>query len=567
MTVNGWLQIAIYFAVLTALVVPLGRFMARVFEGERTFLSPALRPVETLIYRVSGVNETCEQHWTTYTVAMLLFNAAGFLLAYAILRLQGVLPLNPANQSAVPADLAFNTAVSFASNTNWQNYGGESTMSYLTQMMALTTQNFVSAATGIALVIALVRAFARASANTVGNFWVDLTRCTLYVLLPISFVAALFLVWQGVPQNLGAYVDATTLEGAKQTLSQGPAASQIAIKQLGTNGGGFWNANSAMPYENPTPLSNFLEMIFILVISAALTNTFGSMVKDERQGWALYAAMSVIFLAFVAIAYWAESAGNPHFAALGLDPANMEGKEVRFGIANSSLWAVATTAASNGSVNAMHDSFTPIGGMMAMVMIQLGEIVYGGVGSGLYGMLLMVIVAMFVAGLMVGRTPEYLGKKIEAKEVKMAMLAILVLPLMILGFTAASVVLPFGLSSIQDAGPHGFSEVLYLFTSQTGNNGSAFAGITGNTLWYNTTGGLSMLVGRYFVIIPMMAIAGSLVAKKIVPASAGTFPTHGALFVGLLVGVILIIGGLVYFPALALGPIVEHLAMQAGTVF
>jgi potassium-transporting ATPase potassium-binding subunit len=567
MTVNGWLQIAIYFAVLTALVVPLGRFMARVFEGERTFLSPALRPVEALIYRVCGVNEAREQHWTTYTVAMLLFNAAGFLLAYAILRLQGVLPLNPADQSAVPADLAFNTAVSFASNTNWQNYGGESTMSYFTQMMALTTQNFASAATGIALVIALVRAFARASANTVGNFWVDLTRCTLYVRLPISFVAALVLVWQGVPQNLGAYVDATTLEGAKQTISQGPAASQIAIKQLGTNGGGFWNANSAMPYENPTPLSNFLEMIFILVISAALTNTFGYMVKDERQGWALYAAMSVIFLAFVAIAYWAESAGNPHFAALGIDPANMEGKEVRFGIANSSLWAVATTAASNGSVNAMHDSFTPIGGMMAMVMIQLGEIVYGGVGSGLYGMLLMVIVAMFVAGLMVGRTPEYLGKKIEAKEVKMAMLAILVLPLMILGFTAASVVLPFGLSSIQDAGPHGFSEVLYLFTSQTGNNGSAFAGITGNTLWYNTTGGLSMLVGRYFVIVPMMAIAGSLVAKKIVPASAGTFPTHGGLFVGLLVGVILIIGGLVYFPALALGPIVEHLAMQAGAVF
>jgi potassium-transporting ATPase potassium-binding subunit len=567
MTINGWIQIAIYFAVLTALVVPLGGFMARVFAGERTVLSPVLRPVESLLYRASGIDAMREQHWTTYTVAMLLFNAAGFLLAYTIQRLQAVLPLNPADQSAVPADLAFNTAVSFASNTNWQNYGGESTMSYLTQMMALTTQNFVSAATGIALAIALIRAFARTSANTVGNFWVDLTRCTLYILLPISFVAALFLVWQGVPQNLGAYVDATTLEGAKQTISQGPAASQIAIKQLGTNGGGFWNANSSVPYENPTPLSNFLEMIFVLVISAALTNTFGRMVKDERQGWALYAAMSVIFLAFVAIAYWAESAGNANFAALGLDPANMEGKEVRFGIANSSLWAVATTAASNGSVNAMHDSFTPIGGMMAMVMIQLGEIIYGGVGSGLYGMLLMVIVAMFVAGLMVGRTPEYLGKKIEAKEVKMAMLAILVLPLMILGFTAASVVLPFGLSSIQDAGPHGFSEVLYLFTSQTGNNGSAFAGITGNTLWYNTTGGLSMLVGRYFVIIPMMAIAGSLVAKKIVPASAGTFPTHGGLFVGLLVGVILIIGGLVYFPALALGPIVEHFAMQAKMVF
>ncbi len=567
MTINGWAQIAIYFAVLTALVIPLGRYMARVFEGERTFLAPVLRPVETFLYRVSGVNETREQHWITYTVAMLLFNAAGFLAVYAIQRLQNVLPFNPADMSAVAPDLAFNTAVSFASNTNWQNYGGESTMSYLTQMAALTTQNFVSAATGIALAIALVRAFARASANTLGNFWVDLTRCTLYVLLPISFVAALFLVWQGVPQNLGPYVDATTLEGAKQTLSQGPAASQIAIKQLGTNGGGFWNANSAVPYENPTPLSNFLEVVFILVISAALTHTFGRMVKDERQGWALYAAMSVIFLAFVAIAYWAESAGNTNFAALGIDPANMEGKEVRFGITNSALWAVATTAASNGSVNAMHDSFTPLGGMMPIILMELGEIIYGGVGSGLYGMLLMVIVAMFVAGLMVGRTPEYLGKKIEAKEVKMAMLAILVLPLMMLGFTAVSVVVPFGLSSMQDAGPHGFSEVLYLFTSQTANNGSAFAGFTGNTLWYNTTGGLSMLVGRYFVIIPMMAVAGSLVAKKIVPASAGTFPTHGPLFVGLLVGVILIIGGLTFFPALALGPIAEHFAMQAKMVF
>ncbi len=567
MTINGWLQIGIYFVVLTALVVPLGRYMARVFEAERTLLSPVLRPVEALLYRAAGVNETREQHWITYTVAMLLFNAAGFLFAYAIQRLQGVLPLNPADMPAVPADLAFNTAVSFTSNTNWQNYGGESTMSYLTQMAALTTQNFVSAASGIALVIALVRAFARTSANTVGNFWVDLTRCTLYILLPLSIVAALFLVWQGVPQNLGPYVDATTLEGAKQTLSQGPAASQIAIKQLGTNGGGFWNANSAVPYENPTPLSNFLEVLYILLISAALTHTFGRMVKDERQGWALYAAMSVIFLAFVAISYWAEAASNPHFAALGLDPANMEGKEVRFGIANSSLWEVATTAASNGSVNAMHDSFTPLGGMVALIMMQLGEIIYGGVGSGLYGMLLFVIVAMFVAGLMVGRTPEYLGKKIEAKEVKMAMLAILILPLMMLGFTAISVVAPFGLSSIQDAGPHGFSEVLYLFTSQAANNGSAFAGMTGNTPWYNITGGLSMLVGRYFVIIPAMAIAGSMVAKKIAPASAGTFPTHGVLFVGLLVGVILIVGGLTFFPALAVGPIVEHLSMLAGQSF
>jgi K+-transporting ATPase ATPase A chain len=567
MTLNGWIQIAIYFAVLTALVVPLGRHMARVFEGERTFLTPVLGPVERGLYRISGIDEAREQHWITYTVAMLLFNAAGFALLYALLRLQSWLPLNPAGMSAVAPDLTFNTAVSFTSNTNWQNYGGESTLSYLTQMVGLTTQNFVSAATGIALAVALIRAFARASGKTVGNFWVDLTRCTLYVLLPLSIIAALVLVWQGVPQNLGAYVDATTLEGAKQTLSQGPAASQIAIKQLGTNGGGFWNANSSVPYENPTPISNFLEMLFILLISAALTHTFGRMVKDERQGWALYAAMSIIFLALVAVSYWAEGSGNPNFAALGIDPANMEGKEVRFGIANSSLWEVATTAASNGSVNSMHDSYTPLGGMMALIMMQLGEIIYGGVGSGLYGMLLMVIVAVFVAGLMVGRTPEYLGKKIEAKEVKMAMLAILILPLSMLAFTAASVVLPFGVSSMANAGPHGFSEALYLFTSSTANNGSAFAGMTGNTLWYNTTGGLAMLIGRYFVIVAMMAVAGSLVAKKIVPASTGTLPTHGGLFVGLLVGVILIVGGLTFFPALALGPIVEHFAMIAGQLF
>jgi K+-transporting ATPase ATPase A chain len=567
MTANGWAQIALYFVVLTAVVVPLGRFMAWVFEGERTFLSPVSRPVEAVLYRAAGVDENREQHWLTYTGAMLLFNAAGFLLAYALQRFQAVLPLNSAGMPAVPPDLAFNTAVSFTSNTNWQNYGGESTMSYLTQMAALTTQNFVSAATGIALAIALIRAFARASGKTVGNFWVDLTRCTLYVLLPLSIVAALFLVWQGVPQNVGPYVDATTLEGTTQTISQGPAASQIAIKQLGTNGGGFWNANSSVPYENPTPLSNFLEMLYILLIPAALTHTFGRMVKDERQGWALYAAMSIVFLAGVAVTYWAEGAGNPNFAALGLDPANMEGKEVRFGIANSSLWAVATTAASNGSVNAMHDSLTPLGGMIPIILIQLGEIIYGGVGSGLYGMLLFVIVAVFVAGLMVGRTPEYLGKKIEAKEVKMAILAIIVLPLCILGFMAVATVTPFGLSSIQDPGPHGFSEIMYLYSSQTGNNGSAFAGITGNTLWYNTTGGLAMLIGRYFVIIPAMAIAGSLVVKKTVPASAGTFPTTGGLFVGLLVGVILIIGGLTFFPALALGPVVEHLAMQAHTLF
>jgi potassium-transporting ATPase potassium-binding subunit len=567
MTLNGWVQIAIYFLVLTALVVPLGRYVARVFEGEPTILTPLLGPVERGLYRISGIDETREQHWITYTVAMLLFNAAGFALLYALLRIQAWLPLNPAGMSAVPPDLSFNTAVSFTSNTNWQNYGGEDTLSYLTQMVGLTTQNFVSAATGIALAVALIRAFARASAKTVGNFWVDLTRTTLYVLLPLSIVAAFVLIWQGVPQDLGPYVHATTLEGAKQTLSQGPAASQIAIKQLGTNGGGFWNANSSVPYENPTPLSNFLELVYILLISAALTHTFGRMVKDERQGWALYAAMSIIFLALVACSYWAEGSGNPQFAALGLDPANWEGKEVRFGIANSSLWEVATTAASNGSVNSMHDSFTPLGGMMALIMMQLGEIIYGGVGSGLYGVLLFVIVAVFIAGLMVGRTPEYLGKKIEAKEVKMAMLAILILPLSMLTLTAISVVAPFGVSSMANAGPHGFGEALYLFTSSAANNGSAFAGITGNTPWYNTTGGLAMLIGRYFVIVPMMAVAGSLVGKKIVPASAGTFPTHGGLFIGLLVGVILILGGLTFFPALALGPIAEHFAMEAGQLF
>ncbi len=567
MTVNGWLQIAFYFAVLTALVVPLGRFMARVFEGRETFLTPVLHPVERALYRIAGVNENREQHWITYTVAMLLFNAAGFLVLYGLQRLQAHLPLNPAGQSAVAPDLAFNTAVSFTSNTDWQNYGGESTMSYLTQMTGLTVQNFVSAATGIALAVALIRAFARASTQTVGNFWVDLTRTTLYILLPLSIVGALILVWQGVPQNLGGYVDATTLEGAKQVLSQGPAASQIAIKQLGTNGGGFWNANSAYPYENPTPLSNFVEMLFILLIAAALTHTFGRMVRNERQGWALYGAMSIIFLGALAACYWAEAHGNPNFAALGIDPANMEGKEVRFGIVNSSLWATATTAASNGSVNAMHDSFTPLGGLIPMAMIALGEVVYGGVGSGLYGILLYVIVAVFIAGLMVGRTPEYLGKKLEAKEIKMALLAMLILPLSMLGFAAAAVVIPSAVASTNNAGPHGFSEILYAYVSQTGNNGSAFAGLTGNTMWYNLTGGIAMLIGRYMVIIPVMAIAGSLVAKKTVPPSSGTFPTDGGLFVGLLVAVILITGGLIYFPALSLGPIVEEFAMRAHTMF
>src|SRR6478752_5161791 len=469
MTLNGWIQIAIYFVVLTALVVPLGRYMAQVFEGERTFLTPVLGPVERGLYRISGIDETREQHWITYTVAMLLFNAAGFALLYALLRLQAVLPLNPAGMSAVAPDLSFNTAVSFTSNTNWQNYGGESTLSYLTQMVGLTTQNFVSAATGIALAVVLIRAFARTSGKTVGNFWVDLSRCTLYVLLPLSIVAALILVWQGVPQNLGAYVDATTLEGAKQVISQGPAASQIAIKQLGTNGGGFWNANSAVPYENPTPLSNFVELIYILLISAALTHTFGRMVKDERQGWALYAVMSILFFAGLIVCYWAEGSGNPQFAALGLDPSNMEGKEVRFGITNSSLWAVATTDASNGSVNAMHDSFTPLGGMIPLLNIQLGEIIFGGVGAGLYGVLVMVILTVFIAGLMVGRTPEYLGKKIQTREVQMAMLYVLIFPASILVLTALSSVVKPGLAGLNNAGPHGLSEILYGFTSATGN--------------------------------------------------------------------------------------------------
>jgi len=567
MTVIGWIQIVLFCAIVIALVKPLGGYMTRVFNGERTFLSPVLRPIEVVLYGVGDVDEKREQHWLTYTVAMLLFNLAGFLLLYALMRLQGVLPLNPAGQSAVAPDLAFNTAVSFATNTNWQNYGGETTMSYLTQMLGLTVQNFVSAATGIVLAVALIRGFARASANTIGNFWLDVTRCTLYVLLPICVIFGLFLVWQGIPQTLGAYVDATTLEGGKQTIAVGPVASQIAIKMLGTNGGGFLNANAAHPFENPTALSNFVQMISIFAIGAALTNVFGRMVGNERQGWAILAVMGVLFIAGVAVTYWAEARGNDILNAMGLTGGNMEGKEVRFGIVASALFAVVTTAASCGAVNAMHDSFTALGGMIPLINMQLGEIIIGGVGAGMYGMLLFVILSVFVAGLMVGRTPEYVGKKIEAKEVKMAMLAILVLPLMYLGWTAAAVVIPSAVASMANPGPHGFTEVLYAYTSQTGNNGSAFGGLTGNTLWYNTTGAVAMLVGRFWMIIPAMAIAGSLAAKKTVPASAGTFPTTGGLFVGLVVGVILIVGGLTFFPALALGPIVEHLAMIAGTSF
>jgi potassium-transporting ATPase potassium-binding subunit len=567
MTAIGWTQIVLFCVIIAALAKPLGWYMTQVFNGERTFLSPVLRPVESAIYWIGGVDEKREQHWLTYTVAMLLFHVGGFLIIYGLMRLQGLLPFNPAEQGAVAEDLSFNTAISFLTNTNWQNYGGESTLSYLVQMLGLTHQNFLSAATGIALAVALIRGFARSSMRTIGNFWVDVTRCTLYVLLPICIVYTLFLVWQGIPQTLGAYVDATTLEGGKQTIALGPVASQVAIKMLGTNGGGFFNANAAHPFENPTALSNFVQMLSIFAIGAGLTNVFGRMVGNQRQGWAILAVMGVLFIAGVAITYWAEAQGTSILSSLGLTGGNMEGKEVRFGIVASSLFAVITTAASCGAVNAMHDSFTALGGMIPLINMQLGEIIVGGVGAGLYGMLLFVVLAIFVAGLMVGRTPEYVGKKIEAREVKMAMLAILVLPLMYLGWTAVAVVFPPAVASMANAGPHGFTEVLYAYTSQTGNNGSAFAGLTGNILFYNLTGAMAMFVGRFFMIVPAMAIAGSLAEKKAVPASAGTFPTTGGLFVGLVVGVILIIGGLTFFPALALGPIVEHLAMNANTVF
>ncbi|WP_376963137.1 potassium-transporting ATPase subunit KdpA [Azospirillum sp. A26] len=569
MTVNGWIQILVFLALVVAMTRPLGGFMTRVFTGERTLLSPILRPVERALYRLAGVDERTEQHWVTYAVSMLLFSAAGMLLLYALQRLQDVLPLNPQDMAAVPADLAFNTAASFTTNTNWQNYGGETTMGHLVQMAGLTFHNYVSAATGIALAVALVRGFARTSARTVGNFWVDLTRATLYVLLPLCVVCALFLVWQGVPQTLAGAVDATTLEGAKQTISLGPVASQEAIKMLGTNGGGFFNANSAHPFENPNALTNLVEMLCIFALGAGLTNLFGRMVGDERQGWAILAAMGLLFVAGVTVAYWAEAQANPAFAAFGVDGLadNMEGKETRFGIAATALFATVTTAASCGAVNAMHDSFMPLGGMVPMINMMLGEIIVGGVGAGLYGMLLFAIVALFVAGLMVGRTPEYLGKKLETKEVKMTMLAILCLPLMMLGFTAVAVVLDTGTASMANAGPHGFSEALYAYVSGAANNGSAFGGLTGNTPWYNVTLAVAMLVGRFLVIVPMMAIAGSLASKARAPVSAGTFPTHDGLFVGLLVGVILIVGGLTFFPALALGPVVEHLAMTAGTLF
>jgi K+-transporting ATPase ATPase A chain len=575
MTFNGWLQIAIFAVLVILITKPFGGYMTRVFNGERTPLRLVLRPIEVGIYKLCGVRENEEQHWVSYAVAMLAFSFAGFVIMYAIQRLQNVLPFNPQAQDAVSPDLAFNTSVSFLTNTNWQSYVPETTMSYLTQMWALTVHNFVSAATGIVLAIVLIRGFARRSARTLGNFWVDLTRCVLYILLPIAIVVGLVFIALGMPENLNAYTEATTLDGAKQLIAQGPVASQEVIKMLGTNGGGFMNANSAHPFENPSALTNLIQMLLIFSIGAALTNVFGRMVGSQRQGWAVFAIMGVLFLVGVVTCYSAESAGNPAFAAFQVDQTasplqaggNMEGKEVRFGLANSALFTTVTTDASCGAVNNMHDSLLPIAGMVPMVNIMLGEIIFGGVGSGLYGMLLFVIIAMFVAGLMVGRTPEYLGKKLEAKEVKMAMLAILILPLSILGFTALAVVLPVGTGAMANAGPHGFSEGLYAYTSATGNNGSAFAGISANVPFWNDTLGLAMFIGRFLMIIPMLAVAGSLVQKKIVPVSAGTFPTDSPLFVGLVVGVIAITGGLIYFPAVSLGPVVEHFAMHAGTLF
>jgi K+-transporting ATPase ATPase A chain len=570
MNLSGLLQIALYLVVLTLLVRPLGAYMARVYEGRQTFLEAALGPIERFLYRLAGVDPAQETGWQSYAAAMLVFNFAGLLVVYGLQRLQGFLPLNPQAFGSVSPDSSFNTAVSFATNTNWQGYGGETTMSYLTQMLALTVQNFVSAATGMAALAAFIRGLARQTAQTIGNFWVDLTRTTLYILLPLALVLAVALVSQGVVQTLSPYKTVTLLQptaGAdgkavtEQVLAVGPAASQIAIKQLGTNGGGFFNANSAHPFENATPLSNFLEMLAILLIPAALTYTFGRMVGDRRQGWALYATMLVLFVGFLALAYRQEAAGNPALTRLGVAAGggNMEGKEVRFGVANSSLWATATTAASNGSVDSMHDSYTPLGGLVPLTMMMLGEVVFGGVGSGLYGLLAFVIVAVFVAGLMVGRTPEYLGKKIESFEMKMASLLVLIMPIVVLGFTALGSVTAAGQASVLNPGAHGFSEILYAFSSQGNNNGSAFAGLNANTPFYNTAGGLAMLIGRYWLAIPALAIAGSLAAKKKVPAGAGTLPTHTPLFVAWLIAVVLIVGALNFFPALALGPIVEHL--------
>jgi len=599
MTTNGWMQIAVFLALILTITKPLGVFMAKVFSGEKTFLDFALRPLERLLYRVTGVDETREMRWTEYATTMLLFSGASMLLLYLIERAQHLLPwLNPQKFAAVPPTLAFNTAASFTTNTNWQNYSGEATMSYLTQMAGLAYHNFTSAAVGIALAIAFIRGIARKEKETIGNFWVDMTRSTLWVLLPACIVYALLLVSQGVVQNLKPYDTAQLLEpqhvqknGADgkpmfapdgkpvmdtvtdQTIAQGPVASQEAIKMLGTNGGGFFNANSSHPFENPTPLSNFLQMLSIFAIPAGLTYTLGRMTGSQRHGWAVWGAMAVLFVCGVTVAYWAEARGNPLLHGVNQQVTalqsggNMEGKEVRFGIANSALFATVTTDASCGAINGVHDSFTPLGGLVPLVNIMLSETVFGGVGAGLYGILIYVVLSVFIAGLMVGRTPEYLGKKIEAYDVKMAMLVTLVFPLIILVLTGISTVEGFGTSSITNAGPHGLTQILYAFTSMAGNNGSAFAGLNGNTTWYNTAGAMTMLVGRFFMIIPMLAIAGNLAKKKTVPASAGTFPVTTPLFTVLLVSVIVIVGALTFFPALSLGPVLEHLLMMAGKTF
>ncbi|MBV9033322.1 MAG: potassium-transporting ATPase subunit KdpA [Acidobacteriaceae bacterium] len=601
MTSNGILQILIYFLIILALTKPMGVFMARLFEGKRTFLHPLLRPLEVLTYKLIGVHEETEQRWTQYTSSLLGFSIFSFLFVYLLQRLQGILPLNPQgfNHTNVTPDLAFNTAVSFVTNTNWQAYSGESTLSYLVQMAALAVQNFASAAAGIAVAIALVRGFARQGANSIGNFWVDLTRATLYILLPISMVVALFFCSQGVIQNFEPYTTAKTLEGAKQIIAQGPVASQEAIKMLGTNGGGFFNANSAHPFENPTPLTNLIQIILIFVIPAGLTYTFGVMVGDRRQGWVVFSACAAMFLAGVIVCYWAEAKGNPTLAKLGIENyatamqpgGNMEGKETRFGIAASALFATITTDASCGAVNSMHDSYTPLGGLVPLFNIETGEVIFGGVGAGLYGILLYAILAVFIAGLMVGRTPEYVGKKIEGKEVKMAMLALICTAFSILVFSAITAVIHFpapgpdkdakgqpvphsywnppgpATASFGNSGAHGFSEDLYAYSSATGNNGSAFGGLSPNTPWYNFTLGLAMLIGRFFFLIPLLAAAGSLATKKKIPFTSGTLPTHGPLFASLLVGTVILVGALTFFPALALGPIVEHYLMQDGKLF
>lgn len=563
-------QFALYCAILLACAPLLGGYMYRVYSGQAVLLSPVFKPVEKVIYRICGIDAQASQHWSRYAVTLLAFNAAGWVLLFAILRLQHLLPWNPAGLAPMSSDLAFNTAVSFVTNTNWQAYGGETSLSYFSQMVGLTMQNFVSASTGMAVAVAVIRGFAGRKIRDLGNFHVDMTRGVLYILLPLSIIAAIFLMSQGVPQNLNAYVDATTLEGTKQVLAQGPAASQIAIKQLGTNGGGFFNVNSSHPYENPTALSNLLQMVYILLIPAAFCFLFGKMVNDKRQGIAIFAVMAVLFVGGFAATYSTEKAGNAlltNSSTIIADRGNMEGKETRFGILNSALWATATTAASNGSVNAMHDSLTPLGGMVTMLNMQLGEIVYGGVGAGFYGMLLFVVLTVFIAGLMVGRTPEYLGKKIEAREIKLAVLAILTMPIGILVFGALSATVPVAMTAVQDAGPHGLSEILYAYSSATGNNGSAFAGFGAGMPFHTTLQGIAMLLGRYGFIIPILAIAGSLGTKNVVPVSGGTFPTHGPLFVTLLIAVILIVGGLTFFPALALGPIAEHFAMLAGIAY